>query len=176
MDFFTLIIDGIKGVFAWPIWLVLLAILKIIGGLLTVVLSVAIVYLVMKSGAVSDTFDETHRLIAPNKKWYSKFSKKWKKVRNLLKDEHETYWKLAVIEADTIFMNLITSIGYPGKTIEDKLNNIKYDQISTIDEIKKAHNFKNEFVSQPALGINQQQAEEMILIYEKALKELDALD
>ena len=32
MEFFTLMIDGIKGVFAWPIWLVLLAILKIIGG------------------------------------------------------------------------------------------------------------------------------------------------
>jgi len=159
-----------------PFWLEFFSVLKILAFISSIILIIGIIILIIKSQAVSERLEDISFFLRPKRSLKNRFTKQWQKVRNLLSEEGESHWKLAVIEADKIFDNLIKEIGYAGENADERLNNIKEFQLTAIDQLKQAHQVRNDIVKNTEMHITKEEAENIILVYESALKDLGGLD
>ena len=92
----------------------------------------------------------------------SKVLKKWKKIKKRLKKDNHLEHKLAVVEA--------------AKLLEDILKKMGENEISLADKLKELeiHNIYQEISENPDYKLDQGEAEKVINIIEKSLKELEA--
>lgn len=104
----------------------------------------------------------------------SEMNKKWQTVLDKLESMEKDSYKMAVIEADKIFDDIIKRIGYQGDDMGERLKQINSAQIANIDEIWQAHKLRNQLVHEPDFQINQSQAKRSVEIYQKAMKDLGA--
>jgi cytochrome bd-type quinol oxidase subunit 1 len=99
----------------------------------------------------------------------------WQSVLDKLESGDEANYKLAVIEADKIFDDLLKRIGYQGKDMGERLKQIAPAQLANIDEVWQAHKLRNRVVHEPDFQLKQYEARRAIEIYQKALEDLEAL-
>lgn len=117
------------------------------------------------------------RLFLQEKKVSSqKVKKTWEKIKNLLKENYESSWKLAVIKTDNLFDNTLQEIGYSGVTPEQRLAYLKPWHLSVHDKVLQAHQIRNELVANPLFSLTKNQAEEILSVYQEAFKEFGLLD
>jgi len=92
----------------------------------------------------------------------SKVLKKWKKIKKRLKKDSHLEHKLAVVEA--------------AKLLEDILKKMGENEISLADKLKELeiHNIYQEIAENPDYKLDKGEAEKVISIIEKSLKELEA--
>ena len=92
----------------------------------------------------------------------SKVLKKWKKIKKRLKKDSHLEHKLAVVEA--------------AKLLEDILKKMGENEISLADKLRELeiHNIYKEIAEDPDYKLTKTEAEEVIEILEKSLKELEA--
>ena len=92
----------------------------------------------------------------------SKVLKKWKKIKKRLKKNNHLEHKLALIEA--------------AKLLEDILKKMGKNEISLADKLRELeiHNIYKEIAEDPDYKLTKTEAEEVIEILEKSLKELKA--
>jgi len=92
----------------------------------------------------------------------SKVLKKWKKIKKRLKKNNHLEHKLALIEA--------------AKLLEDILKKMGKNEISLADKLRELeiHNIYKEIAEDPDYKLTKTEAEEVIEILEKSLKELEA--
>ena len=92
----------------------------------------------------------------------SKVLKKWKKIKKRLKKNNYLEYKLALIEA--------------AKLLEDILKKMGENEISLADKLRELeiHNIYKEIAEDPDYKLTKTEAEEVIEILEKSLKELEA--
>jgi len=92
----------------------------------------------------------------------SKVLKKWKKIKKRLKKDSHLEHKLAVVEA--------------AKLLEDILKKMGKNEISLADKLRELeiHNIYKEIAEDPDYKLTKTEAEEVIEILEKSLKELKA--
>jgi len=92
----------------------------------------------------------------------SKVLKKWKKIKKRLKKDNHFEHKLALVEA--------------AKLLEDILKKIGKNEISLADKLRELeiHNIYEEIAKDPNYRLTKVEAEEIIEIIEKSLKELEA--
>jgi len=105
----------------------------------------------------------------------SEMDKRWQTVLDKLESTEKDSYKMAIIEADKIFDDLIKRIGYKGDDMGERLKQINPAQIANIDEIWQVHKLRNQLVHEPSFQINQSQARRSIEIYQKAMEDLGAL-
>ena len=156
-------------------WLKILFLIKILFIFISIVLFVGIIVVIIKSNLLSRTRQTVEILTKPSIKTSGKFLKKWKKIEKRLKSSQEIEWKLAIIEADRFFDNLLKKIGYLGKNMEERLAQITPEQIANIDKIKEVHKTRNEIVHKPDYQLQRPIAEKSIREIKKALEELEVL-
>jgi len=84
--------------------------------------------------------------------------------------------RLALIEADNLFDDILKQMRLPGESMADRLRYIDSSQIPNIDEIWRAHKLRNVIVHNHEYPILRNKIESGITAYEKALKELDFID
>lgn len=101
--------------------------------------------------------------------------KEWQSIRNRVEKGDEANVKLAVIEADKLFDDLLIKIGYIGKDMGDRLMQITPAQMPNINDIWHAHKTRNNIVHTPNFHLAHAQAREVINIFERALTELEVI-
>jgi hypothetical protein len=106
----------------------------------------------------------------------SKITKLWNKTMKRLDSPLESEHKLAVIEADDILDNSLKKIGYPGQTLEEKLEKLTIDTISNIDELKTAHRVRNNIVHDPDYRPGPDEIRKVMDIYAATFHDLQILD
>jgi hypothetical protein len=104
-----------------------------------------------------------------------KFLPKWKKIEKRLESKIEADLKLAVLEADDLLEKVMEEIGYQGKNLTEKLERITEDVISNLKELKEARKIKDDIVEDPTFRLSEEEAKRILKVYEKALKDLQAL-
>ena len=104
-----------------------------------------------------------------------KMAKKWENILKQIRQGSENDYRFAVIEADKSFDEILKKIGYQGKDMGERMKNIKAGQISNLDQLWQAHKMRNNIVHDPDFRITRAQAEEAVKIFEKTLKELQAI-
>jgi len=110
------------------------------------------------------------------KPFYAKvFAPKWEKIEKRLESEVEADLKLAVIEADELLNKVMDEIGYKGKDLSEKLGMVTEEIISNLKELKEVRKVRDDIIEDPTYRLTKEEAKRVLRVYEKALKDLQAL-
>lgn len=155
----------------------LLLALKIISGIITIILGWAVLLLVIKSGYT--TYLKTNLQFLKSDyqplKAGSKVDKEWGKITQRVESKDEANLKLAIIEADKLVDDLLRGMNYPGDSMGDRLKQIDESRLKTINELWEVHKVRNNIVHNASFRLSQREAKNAMEVYEKVLKEFEAL-
>ncbi len=154
-------------------WQEILAVAKTVFAIVSAFLFVGIIYLIIKLNFVSKV--KTGSLFSSPVRFPKKLVKKWERIERRLKSEQEAETKLAVIEADKFFDDVLKRCGYSGKDMGGRLKKINSSQISNIDDVWRAHKVRNNVVHDADYRLTEFEAEKSVKAFKKALEELEAL-
>jgi len=104
-----------------------------------------------------------------------KIAKIWRRIRKRVKGVRETEYKLAIIEADDLLDDILGKMGFPGKTLKEKLEKVTPSIISNLEQLKEVRKIRDEVLHNPDFKISQEETEKALNIYERTLQDLQAL-
>lgn len=98
--------------------------------------------------------------------------KRWARVQAHLNSEHESDWRLAVLEADVLLDELVTQMGYHGDSLGEKLRGVEKSDFLTLDSAWDAHAVRNKIAHQgSAFALTDREAKRVLKLYEEVFKE-----
>lgn len=112
-----------------------------------------------------------------NQKAYGagKVEKKWLVIAKRLDSPNTADWKLGIIEAESLIEEILTRMGFGGETFGDRLKKLDKSQLPSLDDLIQAHQVRQNIIHDPDYRLDFEQTARVVGIYEKALRELDAL-
>lgn len=112
-----------------------------------------------------------------NQKAYGagKVEKKWLVIAKRLETPNAADWKLGIIEAENLIEEILTRMGFAGETFGDRLKKLDKSQLPSLDDLIQAHQVRQNIIHDPDYHLDFEQTARAISIYERALRELDAL-
>jgi len=169
-------IDWLFGYFSSSASISIFNNLKLLGGLA----SFALFILFLINFLRTDKFLRTRAnllktILPPEPATESPLGSRWEEIQRHLNSTKEAEWKFAVIEADNLVDHVLKSSGYPGDTMGDRLKNIDKSQIVTLDGLWEAHKIRNRLAHEQSYFLRYGEAKRAVQLYEKTLKELNAL-
>ena len=177
-DFYigSLDMDFLLGIFSGPAAANIFGNLKILAGLLSLVLfSLFIINFVRTGKLLRAKSDLANSILPPEAAKESPLGSKWGEIQNHLNSMKEAEWKFGFIEADSLVDSILKAGGYPGDTMGDRLKNIDKSQIVTLDGLWEAHKIRNRLAHDTDYFLRYGEAKRAIQLYEKTLKELNAI-
>jgi len=141
---------------------------------LFLIVFILIIFFKIKDNIRKDLIAVTESIAAPD---FPKkdFDKKWQAIMDRLEKENESDDKLALIEADNIFDDLLKKIGYEGNDMGERLKQITKAQLANIDELWQAHKVRNRIAHEQDFKLTHAQAKRAVEIYQRAMEDLEAL-
>lgn len=102
--------------------------------------------------------------------------KQWLKIVKKAESSREAEQKLAIIEADNFFFEILEKQGYVGETIEEKLTKISNIILSDKDKknVLEAHKLRDNIVYRPDYRLKTEETKKAMDIFESVLNSLDA--
>ncbi len=98
---------------------------------------------------------------------------RWKGVMSAVSSENSNDWRQAVLEADIMLDDAITSKGYTGDGVGEKMKQVQKGDINSIDDAWEAHKVRNRIAHDGAdFDLSQREAKRAVGLYEKVFKEL----
>ncbi len=97
---------------------------------------------------------------------------RWVKTLSHIFSQHQSDWKLAVIEADSMLEGLMHTLGFTGETLGDKLKSATQDNFKPLTSAWEAHNIRNKIAHEGAsFELSQREAKRVIALYEGIFRE-----
>lgn len=78
-----------------------------------------------------------------------KLAKQWAKISARLEKGIESEYKLAVIEVDSLFDDVLKRMGYAGESLGERLDKVAPAILPDIEKIREAHKVRNNIVHDP---------------------------
>ncbi len=181
MDIFS-IVDKIKEFFLFAKdflislpWPEIILILKLILIIISIFLFIGIIFIIFGLRVIYRIKRVLALVTIPRYLPKKKLTKKWSRIEKRLGLGQEAELKLAVIEADKFFDDILKRIGYFGKDMGERLKKINPGQMANINDIWSAHKIRNNIVHDVDYKLNSVDAERAIRAYKKALEELEVI-
>lgn len=136
------------------------------------------IYLIIQLGMVGDKRDRWKEMFSRKAEHIHKgeFTSRWLSIEKRMKTMQEAEYKLAIIEADKLFDDLLRRMMYPGKDMGERMKNLNEDFLPSINRVWDAHKIRNYIAHSPDYHIDYSDAERAINNYKQAFKELQILD
>mgnify|MGYP001590493438 CR=1 FL=1 len=150
--------------------------LKWLGVFFTLILGSLIVIVIIRMQLIDRWLKTAGNFLLTSAFPKRHLNKSWQKILLRLNKNDEANLRLALIEADNLFDDLLKQMRLPGESMADRLKYLDSSQISNIDEIWQAHKLRNQIVHNPEYPITRNEIEFGVRAYEKALKELEFID
>lgn len=151
-------------------------VLKIISVIFSFFLLIAIILIIIRIREdIQESLKISVKNVVTNGLPKEEMNKTWQAILNKLESENDSDYKLAVIEADKILDDSLKRLGYQGEDMGERLKQIKFNQLSNIDELWQAHKVRNRIAHEPDFQLTQTQAKRAIEIYQRAMQDLKAL-
>ena len=150
--------------------------LKVLGALISLTFIGLIALLVIKLQIIDGWFKTAGSFLLTHAFPKRHLNKSWNKILLRLSKNDEANLRLALIEADNIFDDLLKQMRLPGESMADRLKYIDSSQVSNIDEIWRAHKLRNVIVHNSDYPITKNEMEFGVGAYQKALKEMEFID
>ena len=169
-------LDMLFGYFSGPAAIGIFSNLKMLGGFLSLVLLILFVINFIRTDKfLRARINLLKTIVPPEAAKESPLGSKWDEIQKHLNSVKEAEWKFAVIEADSLVDSILKAGGYVGDTMGDRLKNIDKTQIVTLDGLWEAHKIRNRLAHDPNYFLRYGEAKRAVQLYEKTLKELNAL-
>lgn len=98
--------------------------------------------------------------------------KEWQRIKARLDSEKESDWRLSVLEADVLLDRMLTTLGYRGDSVGEKLKAIEQSDFLTLDKAWDAHNVRNRIAHEgAAFALTKREAQRVIGLFEEAFRE-----
>lgn len=150
--------------------------LKWLGGALALIFGGLVVLLIIKSGIIDGWLKTTGNFLLTQTFPKRHLNKSWQKILERLNKNDEANLRLALIEADNLFDDLLKQMSMPGESMADRLKYLDSSQVPNIDEIWRAHKLRNVMVHNHEYPVTRNEMEFGVRAYEKALKEMEFID
>ncbi len=153
-----------------------LLIIQIISFLISTILLGLIIYFISQTEVAGEPIEHFFDVLGKISIAKRRTLKAWKEIQKKLRSGQMGELKLAVIEADKILGEILRNAGYPGKNLEERLEQIPAGEFSNLEELKQAHKFKERIIAEPDLAITLNEAQIAIEIYKKTFQELNLIE
>ncbi len=150
--------------------------LKLLGWFVSILFGVLIIILIVKVRIVDDWLKTAGSFLLTHAFPKRHLNKSWQKISGRLIKNDEANLRLALIEADNLFDDLLKQMRLPGESMADRLRYLDRSQIANIDEIWRAHKLRNVLVHNHEYPITRGEIQGGVQAYEKALRELEFID
>jgi len=150
--------------------------IKWLGVFLTLIFGSLVVLVIIKLQLIDKLLKTVGNFLLTTAFPKRQLNKSWQKILSRLNKNDEANLRLALIEADNLFDDLLKQIKLPGESMADRLKYLDSSQVPNIDEIWQAHKLRNIVVHNPEYPITKNEIESGVRAYEKALKELEFMD
>lgn len=100
--------------------------------------------------------------------------KRWKEIEQLFNYKKEMNYKLAVIEADKLFDNVLKEMHFPGDTMAERLKMATY-KYPKLKIVWWGHKMRNHIVHDVKFSCRYGETKKVIGNYKRGLKELNVL-
>ncbi len=152
-----------------------LDILKILMASLAGIIFLLLITVMVKINRLAAKKIDIAKVIVPPSPAFSGVNARWAEVQRHINSTREAEWKFAVIEADKVVDDTLKSAGFLGDTLGERLINIERGQLATLDGLWTAHKTRNRLAHDINLSLRYSEAKEAIQLYEKTLRELQAI-
>lgn len=150
-------------------------IVKLVLTVFSVLLGILLVIVVVKINKLIAIKVNLAKELLPPQSATSGSNARWDEIERHINSTREAEWKFAVIEADKLVDELLKGAGFPGDTMGDRLMNIQPGQLITLQNLWEAHKIRNRLVHDTNYFLRYTEAKRAVGLYEKTLKELQAL-
>jgi len=97
---------------------------------------------------------------------------RWQQIEDHMLAGTTSDWRLAIIEADIMLDELVTSLGYKGDTLGDKLKQIRPESLNSIEHAWEAHKVRNKIAHQGAeLVLDEREVKRVMHLYKQVFQE-----
>jgi hypothetical protein len=104
------------------------------------------------------------------------YARHWEKIREKSMSNPPESFTLAIVAADNLVGDALDDMSLEGEHIAEKLQKLNPKEIKTLNDLWRAHRLRNDLVHTTGFEIKENEAEEILNIYESFLKELGALE
>lgn len=104
------------------------------------------------------------------------YNEEFAQVLNYVESELGTEWKIAVLEADKIMDDALINIGTAGETMGERLKNMNKKVMPSLDAVWEAHKLRNLIAHDINVSVSQEAAIQSVQSFQKALREIGALN
>ena len=150
-------------------------IVKIIFILVSVLLVILIAMVILKIKNLMGVKINLLKEILPPEPVTSGFNARWEEIEKHINSTREAEWKFAVIEADKLVDEVLKGAGFQGDTMGERLMSIQPGQLTTLQGLWEAHKIRNRLVHDVNYFLRYTEAKRAVGLYEKTLKELQAI-
>lgn len=102
----------------------------------------------------------------------SKSRREWNTIEELLEENYQSSWKLAVIKAEALIQNFLKQLGYQGDKFEDLLNSLRRRGYRNLEILEQAHQLCLEIFNDDNFSLSQEEAKNIVQVYKKFWDEL----
>jgi hypothetical protein len=149
------------------------AVAKFFLGVYVIVLVADIILLLMNRDLASDFKKDFFGTANVSVASRSKTRKKWDEILARLQTNNPSEYKVALLEADAMLDKILADIGYKGENMMDRLNQITSDQMEDVEDLKEAHQLRNQVVFERDMVLEKEQVERALKIYETVLTKME---
>ena len=96
----------------------------------------------------------------------------WRMIGQALDSGNAADVKKAIIDSDTLLSEALRNAGIAGTTTDERLAHLDETRVVNKKELREAHRFAMRLQKELALTVSQQEARNMVGIYEQALQDL----
>jgi len=99
----------------------------------------------------------------------------WKEISKLVDSGEESSWRLAIIEADKFFDEVLRRLGYSGENFSERLAQVHPSDIENINDVWNAHRVRNSLSHDVNFKLSEGEAKKAVAAYERAMKDLEVI-
>jgi len=96
---------------------------------------------------------------------------RWNKVTTAINSENQNDWKQAILDADTMLLDVLSGLGYQGDGVGEKLKRVQPGEFKSIDDAWEAHKVRNQIAHEGAFQLTHHEANQTIQRYRRVFEE-----
>jgi hypothetical protein len=139
--------------------------LKIVAGFATAVLVIADILLISKRARTDITVAIYGANVPKFKK--EKYRERWANIMKRVEEEGISGGKIALVEADRMFDEVLDQAGYKGKDLAEKLSQIPPGHLIGVSDVTVAHEISEKILLDPAHEMDLDEIKGYLAAYEK---------
>jgi hypothetical protein len=141
--------------------------------LISILSVIGIIYCLFKIAKLNKIeLEEYKKIITAEPAGKEKSQQMWEHLENLVSSSNKSDWRQAILEADIILDDMVTSMGYDGETLGEKLKSIEISDFTSLNNAWEAHRFRNRIAHEGIkFEISQLEARRVLNLYRSVFEE-----